>query len=173
MGKFYVVQLGGISNAYYIPGQQHTSNGIRYSGHRKSHSCMCRIIMRAWSYSTIGVALEICKMGIHPPAETCTVPTIVTLWQVIPPTPTLQALSWVGIADALYTSTDGYHQLTVRPKKRGQNKKGLTVRNLSTTLATSVTNRSNVISLRFRVWSLICIWRSHRSYPGHCDATMF
>ena len=173
MGKFYRRAIWEASQTHSIFQDSDTSNGIRYSGYRKSHSCMCRIKMRAWGYSTIGVLVEICKMGIHPPAETCTAPTIITLWRVIPPTPTLQALSWVGIADALYTSTDGYHQLTVRPKKRGQNKKSLTVRNLSTAPATSFTNRSNVISLRCRVWSLICIRRSHRFNPGHCDATMF
>ena len=87
---------------------------------------MCGIMMRAWDYSTIGVPVEICKMGIHTPAETCTAPTIITLWRVIPPIPTLQALSSVrlGNLDAPYTCTDGYHQLTVRPKKRGQEQKG-------------------------------------------------
>ena len=68
----------------------------------------------------------------------------------------------------------GAHQpIIILRLNKEQSKKGYTVRNLSTTPATSFTNRSNVISLRWRVWSLICIWRSHDSYPGHCDATTF
>jgi hypothetical protein len=47
-------------------------------------------------------------MGIHPPAKTCTVPTIITLLRVIPPIPIFQELSWVGAVDALYTGIGGY-----------------------------------------------------------------
>jgi len=54
------------------------------------------------------------------------------------------------------------------PKRQNKSR---TVRNLSTTPATSLANRLNVISLRNRVRSLICIWRSHKSYPGHWNST--
>ena len=115
-----------------------------------------------------GAGLKTCRMGIHPPAETCTAPTIIRLLLVIPPGPTLQALSGAWVEAASYTGIDGSISSSYVPKSDEQ--KGHTVRNLSTTPATSFTNRSNVISLRCRVWSLICIWRSHESYPGHCDA---
>ena len=115
-----------------------------------------------------GAGLKTCKMGIHPPAETCTAPTIITLLLVIPPGPTLQALFGAGAEAASYTGIDEYISSSYVPKSEEQ--KGHTVRNLSTTPATSFTNRSNVISLRCRVWSLICICRSHESYPGHCNA---
>ena len=118
-----------------------------------------------------GAGLKTCKMGIHPPAETCTAPTIIRLFLVIPPGPTLQALSDAAVEDASYAGIGGYISSSLVLYIEA--KKSHTIRNLSTTVATSFTNRSNVISLRCRVWSLIGIRRSHGSYPGHCDVTMF
>jgi hypothetical protein len=94
-------------------------------------------------------------MGIHPPAETCTAPAMTTLLRLIPACPTLQGLSGAGIEDATYTGLGGHISPSYISEKAEQ--KGYTVRNLSTTPATCFTNRSNVISLRWRVWSLICI----------------
>ena len=47
-------------------------------------------------------------MGIHPPAEMCTMPTIKMLSLVIPPGPTLQAVSGAAVERATYTGTGGY-----------------------------------------------------------------
>jgi hypothetical protein len=47
-------------------------------------------------------------MGIHPPAETCTAPTRITSLLVIPPGPTLQAVSGTGVEDATYIDISGY-----------------------------------------------------------------
>lgn len=47
-------------------------------------------------------------MGIHPPAETCTAPTITTLLRLTPPCPTLQGPSGTAIEDATYTGLGGH-----------------------------------------------------------------
>jgi hypothetical protein len=47
-------------------------------------------------------------MGIHPPAETCTAPTRITLLLVIAPGPTFQAVSGVAVDDATYIDISGY-----------------------------------------------------------------
>ena len=65
-----------------------------------------------------GVGLETCKMGIHPPAETCTAPTIITLLLVIPPGPTLQAPSGAGVDAAAYTGYRRIHQSIVRSREQ-------------------------------------------------------
>ena len=56
-------------------------------------------------------------MGIHPPAETCTAPTIIRLLLVIPPGPTLQALivSDATVEDASYTGIGGYISSSLVP----------------------------------------------------------
>ena len=71
-----------------------------------------------------GVGLEACKMGIHPPADTCTAPTIIRLLLVIPPGPTLQALSGAGVAAATYIGYRRMHQLIIRPIE-AKNKKAI------------------------------------------------
>lgn len=48
------------------------------------------------------LGLEICKIGIQPPAETWTVPTIMTLLRVIPPCPILQFGSRPPVVNACY-----------------------------------------------------------------------
>jgi hypothetical protein len=47
-------------------------------------------------------------MGIHPPAEMCTMPTIKTLSLVIPPGPTLQAVSGAAVERATCIDISGY-----------------------------------------------------------------
>jgi hypothetical protein len=47
-------------------------------------------------------------MGIHPPVETCTAPTMTTLLRLIPPCPTLQGLFGASVEVATYTGLGGH-----------------------------------------------------------------